>query len=105
FKNGEYTDYNNYRPISLLPLINKIFEKCLAKRITDHLKIHGIIHKSQLGPMENKNCEDALLQVTNAVYSALDKNEHVTTIFRDLRKAFDTVPHSKLLSKLEKYGF
>src|SRR5690606_6280047 len=105
FKNGEYTDYNNYRPISLLPLINKIFEKCLAKRIKDHLKTHDIIHKNQFGFMENRSCEDALLHVTNAVYSALDKNEHVTTIFLDLRKAFDTVPHLKLIQKLEKYGF
>src|SRR5690606_39834092 len=105
YKDGKLADYNNYRPISLLSLINKLFEKCIARRIKSHLKTHNIINDNQFGFMEDRSCEDALLEVTNTVYAGLDKSEHVITIFLDLRKAFDTVPHLRLLEKLKRYGF
>src|SRR5690606_34507546 len=96
YKDGKLADYNNYRPISLLSLINKLFEKCIARRIKSHLKTHNIINDNQFGFMGDRSCEDALLEVTNTVYAGLDKSEHVITIFLDLRKAFNTVPHLRL---------
>ena len=105
FKNSDNRlDMNNYRPISLLSNINKIFEKLMHSRLYSFLEKHKCIFNSQFGFRKNHSTEHALFSLTEKVRSALDKNEISCGIFIDLKKAFDTVSHSILLKKLDYYG-
>ena len=104
FKNGSRTDPYNYRPISSLPFISKIFETLFKNRLLSFLEKHSIITSSQYGFLKGKNTCHALLDLTEFIYKNLDEKNHVHSVFVDLRKAFDTVNHNILLVKLERYG-
>ena len=94
----------NYRPISLISNIAKIFEKIVYKRIYEFVQENNIIDQNQHGFVKNKGTKDALRYLTNIIYNKLDKSEPLIITFLDLAKAFDTVNHKILLDKLYNYG-
>lgn len=105
YKNGDPKAFNNYRPISILPCFSKILEKLVYKRMLSHLNTHSILFKHQYGFRENHSTDMALLQLVEKIYTAINNNEYALGFFLDLSKAFDTVDHTILLSKLRCYGF
>ena len=104
FKKGNPELPSNYRPISLLPIFSKLFEKVMYKRLHRFLEIHKVLYSLQFGFQENHSIDHALVSLTEAVRSTLDNKRLGCGIFIDLQKAFDTVNHRILLSKLEHYG-
>ena len=104
FKKGNPELPSNYRPITLLPIFSKIFEKVMYKRLHRFLEIHKVLYSLQFGFQENHSIDHALVSLTEAVRSTLDNKRLGCGIFIDLQKAFDTVNHRILLSKLEHYG-
>ena len=105
FKNkGSNLQCNNYRPISLLSNINKIFEKIMYTRLYNFLDIHNCIYNLQFGFREKHSTNHALFSITEKIREALDNNNFACGIFIDLQKAFDTVDHNILLQKLNHYG-
>jgi len=102
---GESTeDLNNYRPISLLSIFDKIIEKLMHKRLCSFLDEHNILFKNQFGFRKNNSTSFALIQITEKIKETIEKKKYGCGIFIDLRKAFDTVNHEILLKKLEHYG-
>ena len=95
---------SNYRPISLLSNINKIYEKIIYKRLYSFLNLHNCIYDLQFGFREYHSTNHALLSLTENIREALDSNSFACGIFIDLQKAFDTVDHTILLQKLHFYG-
>ena len=105
FKKGDRSDEDDYRPISLLSCFEKVLERLMCKRMLDFLKKHNILYKLQFGFRENHSTSLALIEALNEIYSKLDEGKFVLGVFLDLKKAFDTIDHKILLSKLEHYGF
>ena len=103
-KKGSRLNVDNYRPISLLSNINKIFEKLMYKRVYKFLSLKGTFFEMQFGFREKHSTLHALISLTETIRNALDNNEFVCGIFIDLKKAFDTVDHEILLNKLGYYG-
>lgn len=104
FKKGDETDIGNYRPISLISNLSKIFEKILKSRITDYLNKNSILSKYQFGFKEGQSTQDAINMLTHNIYKSLDNRTKSLCIFVDIQKAFDSVSHSLLLEKLTKIG-
>ena len=105
FKNkGDPLNFSNYRPISLLSNINKIFEKLVYSRLYSFLNLHNSIYDLQFGFRAKHSTNHALISLTESIREALDNGNFACGIFIDLQKAFDTVDHFILLKKLEHYG-
>lgn len=103
-KKGDINEISNYRPISLLSVFSKIFEKLLATRIIKFLEKNKIFSPNQHGFRENHSTISALVSILDYVYKNIDKGNKVMAIFVDLSKAFDCVNHDTLLKKIECYG-
>ena len=104
FKSGKITDINNYRPISVLPTLSKIFEKFAYRQLYEYLNINNILFKHQYGFRNRMGTNQAILNHLQYLYSNLDSGKIVFSLFLDFRKAFDSVDHQILLSKLNIYG-
>jgi hypothetical protein len=104
FKGGDPLLLKNYRPVSILPMFSKVFERVMCNRLTSYLKKHDILYKYQFGFKKNHSTYMALSLLIDKILTALDKNEHVIGLYLDFAKAFDTVDHNILLSKLSHYG-
>ena len=103
-KGGSTEEINNYRPISLLSVFDKILEKLMHKRLYEFLQEHNIFFRNQFGFRKNNSTTFALLEITEKIKETIDNKKYGCGIFIDLRKAFDTVNHEILLKKLEHYG-
>ena len=103
-KGGSTEELNNYRPISLLSIFDKIIEKLMHKRLYDFLQAHNILFQNQFGFRKNNSTTFALIEITEKIKETIDNKKYGCGIFIDLRKAFDTVNHEILLRKLEHYG-
>ena len=103
-KGGDCMDELNYRPISLLPLLGKLFEKVIKKRFIKFLDKYKLINPHQFGFRKGYSTELAVAEVQNMLLKNLDNKKVSCAIFLDLAKAFDTVDHKLLLDKLEKHG-
>ena len=97
-------DYRNYRPISLLSVYSKIFEKLVYTRIYSYLVKYKMIYSKQFGFRSNHSCNHAILSLTEHIRKLLDDGQLVCGVFVDLEKAFDTVDHTILCDKLKAYG-
>jgi len=104
FKGGDPKLIQNYRPVSVLPVISKIFERVMYNRLVKYLEKYNILYKYQFGFKSNHSTYMALTLLVDKILSALDNNEHVIGLYLDFAKAFDTVNHQILLSKLSHYG-
>ena len=101
-ENPHITD--NYRPISLLPSISKIFEKVVYTQIYDYFTENNLLYDSQYGFRKFHSTEFAALEMTDKISTQLDEGKLPMAIFLDLSKAFDTIDHKILIDKLSYYG-
>ena len=105
FKNsGERSDPRNYRPISLLPIISKVFESLINGALVSHLESHGLFSDKQYGFRVARSTADLLTVITERFYRALDQCGEARAVALDISKAFDKVWHAGLLHKLKSYG-
>ena len=104
FKSGDKSLAENYRPLSLLPQISKIFEKLIKSRISNFLNKFNILNDDQYGFRKNLSTADALSDVLESVNTNLENLENCAIVSIDLRKAFDTLDHDILINKLYIYG-
>lgn len=104
FKTGNKTDVNNYRPISVLPIISKILEKLLVSRLAQFLHEHKVLYNYQYGFRTGSSTLTATSELVDDIYNAMDSQKMVGVLFLDLKKAFDTIDHHILLQKLDVCG-
>ena len=94
----------NYRPISILPSISKIFEKIICNQINDYFNLNNLFHSGQYGFRKHHSTELAAMELIDRTTQDMDRGETPFGIFLDLSKAFDTLNHTILLNKLNHYG-
>jgi len=104
FKDGDRFEPSNYRPISVIPAIMKVFERLIHDQLHNYLQINDIMSPDQSGFRPDHSTQTCLLDVSDYLLQNLDEGMFTGAIFLDLRKAFDTVHHKLLINKLSKSG-
>ena len=104
FMAGDENDFGNYGPISVLSCFSKILEKIMYKRLFNHLSEHNLVYQKQLGFQQGRSTEHTIMQLIDQINDTFENNCFTLGIFIDLSKAFDTVDHRILISKLNNYG-
>lgn len=104
YKTGNKLDPGNYRPISVLPTLSKIFEKILHNRLSEFLTSINFLYEKQYGFRPKSNTLTATNDLVTSIKLTIDSKKIALGIFIDLKKAFDTVSHQILLSKLKNLG-
>ena len=104
FKKDDNKIFNNYRPISLLPVLSKVVEKVICSQINNFFITNNLFYDSQYGFRPGHSTEYAAIEITDRIIAAMDKNNIPLNVYLDLSKAFDTLDHAILLEKLSHYG-
>ena len=104
FKKGNKSDPGNYRPVSLTCILCKVLESLIRDVIVTYFTENNLYANCQHGFRKKRSCVTQLLEVMEDITSLMDSGHSVDVIYMDFRKAFDTVPHRRLLIKLEAYG-
>ena len=103
-KKGDSDVVDNFRPISILTQINKIFEKLIHGRLMTFLNKHSILSNNQFGFRKGHNTSHAINHLNEQVIKSLEKKKVCALLFIDLKAAFDTINHELLIKKLDHYG-
>ena len=104
YKKGDKKRPSNYRPVSLTSVPCKVMEKLLREWIVDHMKKNNLLSDKQYGFLAGRSTTLQLLRVLDDWTSAMDRGNMVDVIYVDFMKAFDSVPHQRLLNRVESYG-
>ena len=105
FKGGSTQNPSDFRPISILPILSKLFEKHLNTHMLDHLNANKILADTQTGFRKGFSCTDVVHKIVSDCSRAKTRNETTALLFLDFKKAFDCVNHVLLLAKLKNIGF
>jgi len=103
-KKGDKTYVDNYRPISVLTQINKVFEKLIHSRLMNFINDHKILKNHQFGFRKNHNTSHGITHLNEQIIKNLEKKKTCALLFIDLKSAFDTIDHTILTKKLDHYG-
>lgn len=103
-KKGTKTDMGNYRPVTIVPIFSKIFEKVMYNRLISFLENNNVITEHQHGFRKSRCTSLATFKLVKSVMDAIDNHIPATVLFMDMSKAFDFVSHKRLLTKLYRYG-
>ena len=104
FKKGTKTKPKNYRPVSLTSIICKTFESLIRDHIIEHMKQNNLFREKQFGFISGRSTTLQLIHVFNIWTEILDQEGEIEAIYCDFMKAFDKVPHKRLIHKIDKYG-
>jgi len=104
FKKGERFKASNYRPVSLTCICSKLLEHIIVSNMMSHFDTNDILADCQHGFRSKRSCETQLLSLTQELHQNLEDKEQVDMVVLDFSKAFDKVPHKRLMSKLWNYG-
>lgn len=104
FKKGPRDNPGNYRPISLTSIVGKMLESIIADRMVDHLESHNLIMDSQHGFRHHRSCLTNLLDFFHNMLSVYDRTKGIDVLYLDFQKAFDKVPHIRLMAKVRALG-
>lgn len=104
FKSGCKEDPSNYRPISILPALSKVFEKMILTQLVAHFNLNQLLHENQFGFIKGRSTLNAGTKVMSYILESWEESQDALGIFCDLSKAFDCVQHDTLIMKLKHYG-
>ena len=104
YKCNDETALNNYRPISVLPSLSKVFERVIFNQIHEYFNLRNLYYGNQYGFRKGHSTELAILEVIDKVTLSLDIGDTSINIYLDLSKAFDTLNHDILLQKLKHWN-
>ena len=104
FKKGSKSYVGNYRPVSLTSVICKLMESILKDAIMKHIIDNDILYRSQHGFLARRSCLTNLLEYINTLTKLVDEGHSVDVVYLDFSKAFDKVPHKRLIAKLSAAG-
>jgi len=103
FKKGDRKAPGNYRPVSLTSILCKLMEQFVKESIVEHITLNKLVCEEQHGFVKGKSCVTNLLETIDSWTTSIDNNQPVDAIYLDFRKAFDKVPHKRLVAKLKLY--
>ena len=104
FKKGDRKHPGNYRPISLTSVVGKVLEGIIADRIVDHLESNKLLYDSQHGFRQRRSCLTNLIEFFHCMLSEYDQCRAIDILYLDFQKAFDKVPHRRLMTKIRALG-
>jgi retron-type reverse transcriptase len=104
YKKGDTHHPANYRPISLTCISCKLLEHVMASNMMEHLESNNILYEMQHGFRSNRSCESQIISLAHQLAQNNDKNIQTDLIIMDFAKAFDKVPHKRLISTLNFYS-
>ena len=104
FKKGSRNEPGNYRPVSLTCVVCKVLETIIRDSVVNHFQDNDLYTKCQHGFRKRRSCMTQLLLTMEDFTEYIEQNESFDVVYLDFRKAFDTVPHQRLLEKLKAYG-
>ena len=104
YKEGARDENDNYRPISILPVVSKILERAVQQQLVDYLESHGLFSRYQSGFRHKYSTQSAITFLCDSIRRNMDAGQLTGAIFIDFGKAFDTIGHKVLLDKLQLFG-
>ncbi len=104
YKSGKRSSMDNYRPISILPVLSKVFEKVVQKQLYEYLEKNSLLFPNQFAFRKHRSTQHPVTLLSDHIRGHMDKGELTGAVYIDLRKAFDMIDHGRLLSKLPCYG-